>query len=62
MMHISIDKQAQLTIRKNICFLGGTSTQSRLTSGLEKEYLLEKYKVLNASIKDTSLKHNLEVK
>ena len=61
-MHISIDKQAQFTIRKSISFLGGTSTHSRLTSGLEKEYLLEKYNVLNASIKDASLKHNLEVK
>ena len=61
-MHIYIDKEAKPTIRKNICLLGGASTQSRLTLGLEKEYLLEKYKVMNASIKYTSLKKNLELK
>jgi hypothetical protein len=52
----------RLSARRNKCFLGGTLTQSILTSGLEIEYLLEQYKALNASIKDTSLKQNLEVK
>ena len=37
-----------------------TLTQSRLTLGLKKENFLKQYKALNASIKDTSLQHNLE--
>lgn len=113
MMHISIDKQAQLTIsnqkehklfgryfnsyqvnfrswerispwvvqgsetsikytslKQNLevkwnfyllyCSLVDTLTQSRLTLGLKKENFLKQYKALNASIKDTSLQHNLE--
>ena len=40
MMHISIDKKAQLKIKKNIFFMGGTLTNIRLTLGLEKEYIV----------------------